>query len=607
MAQAQARGKAKGAGEEKVNDPLADPNNVKKLEATREFCLQLVRAIKSISLYKHATAKFLEFIEKPHQTLDRVTAEFGAISWRVETQWFTLFKQDLLGDEAGDNMPYKFYRDGIRHLIFRPGITAEELLKFTLIATSDTKRGDEDILSQLWAANFEHIEYVVVEGFAIGDMSEEEVQIEVDKVVGYLYNRLRSHSEDFLRFARVSAEDLDLKLEGVDQVRGAVISGETATDELKRRVKDELREDMELRLYGKLVTVLFQVIEAGTIQNIEELRDTFVQVLDALLLQEDFAAINQIQIKFKALERNSALAQSSTELRKFLIGKMGESQRLFRVGEILQGGKPKNAPDIFRYLMSLENTAVVPLLEILERVEIPDNRVLLCDALASLGKDAPEPFVNRLTSEKSQMVHDMLYVIDKCDFPDKLKIFGQALKSQNLAVRLEALGIISKSRTEGARKLVVDALVDGAPQVRVGAARALANFDREKTVVELMRVIKTPEFEKRELSERLGFYYALGSTNAQGALTFFQSMLQVKANLFNKKKVVEDKILAVKGLEGAASLVAFKLLQAVSEEKNLDPELLNAVRKAMFTVKKSLFGDPNANTDTAPAPAGKSS
>ena len=276
-----------------------------------------------------------------------------------------------------------------------------------------------------------------------------------------------------------------MKLEA-DQVRGAVITGETSTDELRRRINDELREDLDVRLFSKLVTVLFQTIEQGGIESIEELKDTFTQVLDALLLQQDYGTINQVLVKLKALERNSSLADTATTLRTFFVGKMAETQRLHAIGETLQGGRPKNVQDIFRYLMALDSHAVVPLLEMLETLEIAENRQLVCDALAALGKDQPDPFVNRLGSEKSQTVRDMLYVIDKCDFPDKLKIFATALKNTNLAVRLETMGVVSRSRTEGAKKLVIELLDDKAPQVRLGAARALASSDRDRAAVELM-------------------------------------------------------------------------------------------------------------------------
>src|SRR4030095_5603242 len=97
-------------------------------------------------------------------------------------------------------LPYKFYRDGIRQLIFRPGLRLDELVAFTLIALSEPDRGAEDVLAQLWRAGMEHLEYVMVEGFKMDEVSEQEVEVEVDKVVGYLYSRLKTGSDDYLRF-----------------------------------------------------------------------------------------------------------------------------------------------------------------------------------------------------------------------------------------------------------------------------------------------------------------------------------------------------------------------------------------------------------------------
>jgi hypothetical protein len=117
-----------------------------------------------------------------------------------------------------------------------------------------------------------------------------------------------------------------------------------------------------------------------------------------------------------------------------------------------------------------------------------------------------------------------------------------------------------------------------------------------------MRVLKSPDWEKKEAAERGGFYAALGATNLPGALTHMQLILSQKSNLFNKKKVVEEKLLAVKGLESAQSLIAFKMLQQCFDEKTTEADLKGPLSRAMFSVKKALFGDPNL----APPELGKS-
>ena len=210
----------------------------------------------------------------------------------------------------------------------------------------------------------------------------------------------------------------------------------------------------------------------------------------------------------------------------------------------------------------------------------------------------PEPFVARLGSEHSAMVRDMLYILDRLDVPDKAKLFEGALKNPNIAVRLEALAVIGKGRTESNRALLTKALSDDHPQMRVSAARALVRFDPERGFQDLQRLMKAPDFQKREPEERTAIYGALGASEQPGALAIFQQLLQQKSGLFKKKGVVEDKLLAIAGLAECASIASYKLLQGESENEHNDAEVLTAARKAMFKIKKQLFGDA--------APSGKS-
>ncbi|MFN7133815.1 MAG: HEAT repeat domain-containing protein, partial [Myxococcales bacterium] len=519
---------------DQADDPLSSAENRSKLEAAKEFAFHLAKGIKNIGIYRHNTGKYPEYVGKAYEAVQKFTSQFGPMSIKVEAQCFSMFKQPIFEADSADNLPYKFYSDGIRHLIFRPELSLDEFLKFVLIALSDPKRG-EDVLSQMWKGGFENIEYIVVEGFSVGEMNDEEVAVEVDKIVGYLYARLRSDSEDYMRFARVSAEDLEMKLEGVDQMRGVVVAGETADEKYIQKIQEEIKEDEESRLFPKIVTCVFQVIDEGGLTDVDALRDIFVQLLDSMLLQEDFATINALLVKFRAMERDPARAEIAGSLKTYFQQKMGEEQRIRRIGDILASTRLKQPQDVFRYLYSLDEAAVVPLLEVLETIDVPENRQIVCDALAALGKNMPDPFVNRLQSEKSQTVRDMIYVIDKCDFPDKLKYFGETLKNPNLAVRLEVLAILSKSKTEQCRRFIVAALTDQNAQMRIQAAKVLPNMSPEKAMQDLMRLIKSPDFEKREQREKEAVYQALGATNQQGALAHFAALLQQKSLLRRAK------------------------------------------------------------------------
>ncbi|QSQ15226.1 HEAT repeat domain-containing protein [Myxococcus landrumensis] len=563
------------------------PEVREKVEMARTFAFHLLKGIKQIGMYRHNEARFPEFLGKALESIAQFTEKFGPLSLKVEQQNLMLHGETLFSEDTP--LPYKFYRDGIRQLIFRPGLAVEELVTLTLIALSEPERGADDVLAQLWRAGMEHVEYVVVEGFSMDNASEEEVQVEVDKVVGYLYSRLQTNSDDYLRFARVSAEDLDSKLEGVEQIRGLVVSGRHATDELKAKLQREVMEEEGSRLFPKLVSAVFQVVEGG-VEDGTLLEEIFVQLLDMLLLQDDFGTVNQIVLKLRALSQKEAGASLAKLLDSFL-HRMGEEQRLMRLGESLKGARPKHPADVTRYLQALSRDSIIPLLTVLETLEIPENRALLCDVLSTFARDMPEPFVARLTSDRPQTVRDMVYVLEKSNHPERIKMFGQVLKSPNLVVKLEVLGIIGRGRTGEARRLVTEALTDAVSQVRMLAARLLPEFDRDKAFSDLMRIVREPGFEKRTPDERAAFYTAVGATGTPGALSHMQQLLAVKPSLLNRKRVLDDKLLAIAGLAGACSIQSYKMLQVLIEDRTQPVDLLTAARKAMYQTRKTLFGD----------------
>jgi hypothetical protein len=185
----------------------------------------------------------------------------------------------------------------------------------------------------------------------------------------------------------------------------------------------------------------------------------------------------------------------------------------------------------------------------------------LTDVLVPFAKKTPQPFVDRLQSDRPQTVRDMIHVLDKSGHPDKLKFFGTLLGTQNLAMKLEVMAIIGRGRSAEARKMIAQCLEDSNAHVRMQAARVLPEFDREKAYLDLQKIVKEEKFAKKSAEEQEALFMALGSTNAAGAIAYFQELLHKKASLFTKGKVLEEKLHAIHGLVGACTIQTFKVLQ----------------------------------------------
>ena len=579
-------------------EQLNDEEVARRVAEMKEFFDQWQRSVKTIGIYRHNTSHYGEYLERTYRLMAGMLEKYGSIALKVEQLGFKYLDVVVYEDEPTEqNFAHKFYRDGVRILIFRAGLTAQELLNFVLICLTNFNSSEmlhEDMVSLLWKTEFDNIEYVVIETFAVGVETEEEAKAEVDKIVNYLYERLTSKSDDHFNFARISLEDLDIELDDVEQAKGVTIKGNPATEEEKSRVQEDIEEEDENRMLPKLVVILFRVLEEELDQDLGmAIEEVFIQLLDSFLMHEDFRGINQMLRKFKGMERKQLPAGNMVRIQQIeerFVAKMGEGERIERVGNILETmPEIKQPQEVYRYLNRLDEQAILPLLQTLERMERHEARRLFCDALAVLGKDQMDVFQRRLQSQKANLVRDMLYVIDKINPPDKLKIIATLLDHPNLAIRLEALNTLGAGNDDSCRSYVLKALGDSDTQMRITAARLLPNFDLAQATRTLMTIVRHQDFLKKPVQEQMAIYAALAITNAPDAMEFFRQQLR-STSLISKKKLAEHKRAVVNGLAMSGSISAYKLLKAELERGIKEEEVIAAAQRACNKLREKLLG-----------------
>lgn len=589
---------------------MAEPQTPQQAQAEKNRLLaeeakptfeKLRKSLKQISLYRHNVDRYGEYLDPFVSGLRELLARHNMISLKVDPVAYKIGQTIVFEDDARENnLIYPLWQAGIRLLILKNGVSADELIKFFLLcmgAMDDARKQREDIITQLWKAELENIEYVVVEGFkALPDDDIEEVEIEIEKVVAYLYRQLQSNSDDYLRFARVSESDLDLQLDSVDQMRGAVIQGVTATPGDKARIQQALHRE-ETRHLSKMVVVLFQLLELDTTEeNFEDVAEAFVQLLDALILAENFTAIDQIRTRFLQSGQKPNIKPASkdliqrTQLR--FVGRMGESQRVQAIGQILNAGIAKDADGIRRYLSSLGVDAIPPLIDMLETLQLLPNRRLVCDVLAELGKAYVDTFAQRLNHPSSNLVKDMIYVIDKINPGNKFAIFASVLEHPNAILRLETLAVLGKNGSDECFDYIAKVIKQHPDaQMRSQAARMLPNFPPDKGAGLLLDLVRAESFDKLSDPEKKALFAAVIQLRAAQTEKFIADIFEQKSGFLAKKKVDDMKLLAIGGIESAPSIPGLQLLAQVAQDsKKHSKDVMESARAAAINVKARLLG-----------------
>jgi hypothetical protein len=538
------------------------------VQQARDVFVQLVKGLKGIGLFRHNANRFPGFLEPAHRLLTTYLAAHGRLPVEVGPEAFLLQEQSLMPAGADQQLPFRFHRAGIRRLIFMPGVTLEELVKLSLVALGDVdpRRRNDDVVSALWAASLTHIQHVSVEGFTVGELQEDQVEVEVAAVMGDLERRAQ-------------AQQLVLNVAGESTAPSNVPPG------FAKRVQADLAQD-RAGLLPKLVGVIFAVLEAELSENAQGLGEVLLDVVDGMLAQGDFTAINHLLIELPAKSSSPALVALLTAL----AGKLGEPKRLTVVLDVLRAKAPEAPAEALRYLTSLPMATAPVFLEALDTIEPPESRQVICETLAALSSD-PAPFVARLEGSTPAMVRDMLFVLDKIDAPDKIKLFAGAFRSPNPDVRLAVLEAVVGAHAQGARAMLSQALVDPEVGLRTRAARALIELDPASGFQELSRLLRSPDFAKRSQEEQIAVYAAIGASGQPEAETLLaRAFMQDSGGLLQRKRVARERLLALAGLSECGTIGVYRLLQEAVQKGIGDPELLAATRRAVATLHGRLSG-----------------
>lgn len=556
------------------------------------------KATKAIAFSRHRTDAFADYMQPAFDRLERLL-EQGPVEVKVEVSTLVNGDVHVLEDDAAElNIVYPLWQDGVRLLVFSPGITLEELIKFyTILIGVEPRDASEDLLTRLWRADLAHVEWVVMTDFALSeDETAEEVDIEVEKVLTYLHRELTGNGKGpSISFARVSLEDLELKLEGLTQLRQTKTDDDAAPPEVQAEVQREVDADEDV-LLAKICGIMFQVMELpSTPREIDDIGAALEQILDGLILEGRFGTIEKVIEQLEAVSYRGDLPVENRELARSLGEKMQrlmhEGQRIRAVATALNTGATRDLEGVRMYLVRLGPTATVPLLELLDSLNAPQHRRVVADVLVEVGRHGVQLFSNRLATASSNLAKELLYIIDRIDPPNKLELFSNVLKHENAVLRMEGLTAIGRTHNAQCFQIIHDVFTThDVPQMRAHAARILAGYPADKAAPTLLSAALADQFEQRPDGEKRAIIGAIARLEHPEAERFFRDVFDAKGGLLGKRRVAERKLMAVAALATAPSIPHMQTLAEVARDAQHSKEVCEAAKQAALGMRQRLVG-----------------
>ena len=128
------------------------------------------KTTRSFGFYARDNAAISHFIAELEVGFTEVLDAYGAIRLLVGADRFVWKGDDVyLNSDREKGLPFRLFRDGIRGIVFKPGLTGEEILELldVLSRRQSTGRGaeEDDVVTLLWKLSLNSVTYEAVEGF----------------------------------------------------------------------------------------------------------------------------------------------------------------------------------------------------------------------------------------------------------------------------------------------------------------------------------------------------------------------------------------------------------------------------------------------------------
>jgi serine/threonine protein kinase len=530
-----------------------------------------------------------------------------ALAWNLTPYCFSARDQVIWEPEPPFNrIPYHFFSDGVRMMGLAPGLDEQEFkswLRLLLLDPSTDLSPDDDLVTMLWDANFDHLFFQAVDSFAEGNQ---------DQRARYEAERAQvlagAHKDHRIGLAESMAEKPDKR------------SGS------KNNALDKSRELFRL-LAGSAVTDAEAAARVANLNVLEESPDE-AEAARSLALDDNAVALLAARMEIDVAATSERFVVAAAEA--FVTSaKTGRSQAvtapLRRAVDSLGSGSPGKAIDMILELRdavlvegnevetnSLRDTITSEvlspptLLEILRgSSKLAEDakaeylrgvaKVLGCiqaqhfDSALAFLPEAPEGPVQELLLEfigkigrgneakigalfpklQVELAIGMVRLLTSIDTPAAKEAISMAANSPHALVRIEALGHVEGAAGPRLRAEMKRLLEDQDGNVRLATLRAMESNNIQISGPFLVLRIQEREFSKLPLEERRQALQTLCKLRAKRGEEVCMVLLS-DAKLLRSSASEETRELAAGFLaEVASSDPAFFLLDQIAKSSIL--------------------------------------
>ncbi len=464
------------------------------------------KAARSFLLYDPRNDAIRAYLEDLRTSVEEALRVAGTL--KLEVRPFELLLENevvYLERDRERSLAFRMYRDGVRWLTIQPEVEWEELLRLLEVLSVryvGVRQNEDDIVTLLWKAGFQHIEVDAVEGFvpeeedepAPGPASSRRLEMRTDVPV-----------------------DWDLPLRTLDEP-ATLVYRDLGKGELDGLRAEEASSNVPANAVQASLRMLEAVADPTDPTRLEDVATFIGEVRDFLLAEEQLAHLTSL---VRALQDETALAPEKAAP---LLATFADERA---IGKILHS-VPRDAEtapaELVALLDLLPADHLAHLVDLLGRERSEASRRCTRALIERYAPKRPEELLRRLGTEEPAIVRDLLRVLSRA-VPERAVEAALRLTSHSdEGVALEAVKILARAPASPAvGRTLVHVLESPSVELRLRAAEALASRREHAAFTPFVRSVERRAHHSLTTREAEAYGQALARLAPDAALALFRT------------------------------------------------------------------------------------
>jgi hypothetical protein len=480
----------------------------------REFFTVFVKTIRAAHLYVQGNPLLHRFFDDLGKRLQKMWSGVDSLSFTIHESQIAWQNRPVYQGRPGgqDNLAFQLYKDGIRRVEFQPGVESDEMRRFIdVLRLSRTLRGDEeDLLTLMWNEDFEFIryEYVDVLGedppLPSGGIDTVEMDAELPMLPELeLSPELQSPA---LR------EDFEPSLYFLGEEEVAALQRE-----LQREWQRPVRRDV-------MLAVLDQY-EMGDAERRSEIATILGQMLPRFLAEGEFGDAAFIVSELRGVGEKRDDPEVVSQVEK-IVAELSEPIVVDQLVRVMEDGSidPK-CDELATLLSALKPQAIEVLIRALPTITRADAREQLGNTLDRLASVNPGLMAEFIKSDDPRVAAETARIAARLRMVEVSDAIASLLDRSSSEVRLAAVEALVALRSSKAGSPLIRALRDEGRDVRIAAARGLAELKYTPGAKDLESLVTGKDLLRRDLTEQLAVFEAYAVTAGEKGTKLLARML----------------------------------------------------------------------------------